>query len=75
MMQNHLKMVVPTKLPFLKAICWDLSDVHVLAVDEMLSRYERGWHYRGVVADLKGSEKCFVAQLAEAKGSWLQLYV
>jgi len=45
-------MDVPTKLPFLEAICWDLGDVNVLALDEMLNRYERGWENRGVLADL-----------------------
>lgn len=66
---------VPIKLPFLEAVCWDLDDVKVLAPDEMLSRYERGWDNRGVLADLDGDEKNFVAQLAREKGSWLQLDV
>ncbi len=74
-MQHQLNIVVPNKLPFLEAICWDLSDVFVLTVDEMLCRYERGWRYSGVLADLEGSEKLFVAQLAEANGSWLQFHV
>lgn len=75
-MQHLLKTKdVPAKLPFLEAICWDLGDVHVLALDEMLNRYERGWHNRGTLADLDGAEKGFVAQLAKEKGSWLQLDV
>ena len=75
-MQQFLKTkVVPVKLPFLEAICWDLGDVHVLALDEMLNRYERGWHNRGALADLDEAEKGFVAQLAKEKGSWLQLDV
>ena len=66
---------VPNKLPFLEAICWDLGDVNVLALDEILSRYERSWDNRGILADLDGAEKGFVAQLAKEKGSWLQLDV
>jgi hypothetical protein len=41
----------------------------------MLNRYERGWVYRGVLADLEGEEKAFLRQLAKAKGSWLQVNV
>lgn len=74
-MQNHHSIEVPDKLPFLEAVCWDLRDVRVLDLDEMLNRYESGWENRGVLADLTGSEKHFVAQLAREKGSWLQLDV
>lgn len=65
----------PKDLPFLDAICWDLDDVHKLTLDEMLCRYERGWDYRGALADLDGEEKAFLAALAKAKGSWLQVNV
>lgn len=65
----------PQQLPFLEAVCWDLADVHKLDLDEMLNRYERGWNYEGTLADLEGQEKAFVHELAEAKGSWLQLNV
>lgn len=74
-MHNRLNIEIPDKLPFLEAVCWDLRDVRVLATDEMLNRYERGWENRGVLADLNGGEKHFVAQLAREKGSWLQLDV
>ena len=62
---------IPQDLPFLKAICWQVDDVKHFTVDEMLDRYERGWMYRGVLADLKGDELEFVHLLATAKGSWL----
>ncbi len=75
-MQHFLEIKdVPVKLPFLEAICWDLGDVHVLALDEMLNRYERGWRNRGTLANLDGAERDFVAQLAKEKGSWLLLDV
>lgn len=66
---------IPKHLPFLEAVCWDLGDVHDLTPDEMLSRYERSWDYRGILADVEGREKTFVWKLAAAKGSWLQLDV
>lgn len=74
-MQSHLNIVVPNKLPFLEAVCWDLGDIYALNLDEMLSRYERGWDNKGVLADLDGDEKNFVAELAKAKGSWIQVDV
>ena len=66
---------IPAELPFLQAICWDLDDVKLLTPDEMLSRYERGWRYCGVLADLEGEDLRYVRQLARVKGSWLQTHV
>jgi hypothetical protein len=61
----------PAHLPFLQAICWQQLDVSQLTDDEMLDLYERGWIYRGVLADLEGEERVFLKTLAEAKQSWL----
>jgi hypothetical protein len=74
-MPKGAKIRQPSQLPFLQAICWELGDVRVLNLDEMLSRYERGWTYKGVLADLEGEEKAFLKRLAKEKGSWLQLDV
>ena len=65
----------PQELPFLKAICWDLTDVNVLNEDEILNRYERGWIYRGALADLGDEERVFIAEIAKCKGSWLAVDV
>lgn len=62
---------VPVDLPFLSAICWQTNDIKQFTEDEMLDRYERGWNYRGVLADLKGEELIFLRRIARAKGSWL----
>lgn len=66
---NHL--TPPEHLPFLEAVCWDLPDVKILTPEEMLNRYERGWEYRGVLADVGVEEKNFIAALANIGGSWL----
>ena len=66
-----VQQVIPQDLPFLKAICWQTDDIKHFTEDEMLDRYERGWMYRGVLADLQGDELEFVHRLAKAKGSWL----
>lgn len=74
-MPAALNIKPPNKLPFLTAICWEIGDVRRLSPDEMLNRYERGWEYRGILADLEGEEKVFLHHLAKSKGSWLQLDV
>lgn len=61
----------PAHLPFLQALCWQRNDITGLGYDEILDLYERGWNYRGVLADLEGEELAFVKALAQAKQSWL----
>ncbi|MEZ4526836.1 MAG: hypothetical protein R2941_13035 [Desulfobacterales bacterium] len=38
---------------------------------EMLSCYENGWRYRGVLTDLEREELKFVHSLAKRIGSWI----
>jgi len=75
-MKNHNpsnNIQLPTCLPFLEAICWQTSDISHFSYEEMLSLYERGWIYRGVLADLEGDEKAFVIALARSYGSWISI--
>lgn len=65
----------PQQLPFLEAICWQTNDVTHFTHDEMLNRYERGWVYRGVLADIAADELNFIRTLAKNKGSWLAVDV
>ncbi len=62
---------IPADLPFLKAICWQTEDISHFTLSEMLSRYESGWRYRGVLADLKGEEVDFVRNLVKQIDSWI----
>jgi hypothetical protein len=62
---------VPEKLPFLEAICWQTDDVKHLTPEEMLNRYERGWHYLGVLGRPTRLELLFIKKLARVYGSWL----
>ena len=39
----------------------------------MLHRYERGWHYRSVLAELIGEEAEFVRELCRRYGSWIDM--
>jgi hypothetical protein len=63
---------VPEKLPFLESICWQTSDVRHFTLEEMLSRYERGWTYLNLFGNLDGEERSFLRRLAQSYHSWLQ---
>lgn len=64
----------PRDLPFLVALSWQGhgDDVQHLTDREILSRYERGWRFRGIIADLGKDEIDFIRQIAKAHDSWLQ---
>ena len=62
---------IPEKLPFLDSICWQTKDIKQFTLSEMLNRYERGWRYRGTLADLEGEELNFVRELANINNSWI----
>ncbi|HEY9737360.1 MAG TPA: nucleotidyl transferase AbiEii/AbiGii toxin family protein [Trichocoleus sp.] len=66
-------MKTPQDLPFLKAVCWQLDEIDHLTPQEKLQRYERGWQYRGVLADLSAEEAAFVRELGRRYGSWLAM--
>lgn len=65
----------PTNLPFLQALGWQGGDMRRLADEDMLARYERGWRYLGVLAELDAEERDFVRDLAQRHGSWLTPHV
>ena len=60
---------IPVHLPFLKEICWQIGDVYQLTPQEMLHRYERGWHYLSKPLDRQ--EEAFIDKLAQQYCSWL----
>jgi Nucleotidyl transferase AbiEii toxin, Type IV TA system len=70
-MENDKFITVPPKLEFLEAICWQIADVNQLEPSEMLSRYERGWHYRGVLGEPNPEELLWIEELSQRYGSWL----
>jgi hypothetical protein len=65
--------ILPSKLPFLESICWQTDNVYHFTLEEMLSRYERGWGYRQLFNNLEGEELDFVKQLAITYHSWIQV--
>jgi len=71
-MQNIIK---PKEFPFLQALCWQTEDIQHFTLDEMLSRYERGWRYQYIFGKPSGEEKEFIKQLATTRGSWIRLEI
>ncbi|OCR02405.1 hypothetical protein BCD67_22300 [Oscillatoriales cyanobacterium USR001] len=65
------KLKIPNKLPFLESLCWQREGIKNLTPVEMLRRYERGWHYRGILAAIDPTEAQFVQKLAQLYNSWL----
>ncbi len=65
-------LVIPEKLPFLESICWQIENVYKFTLEEMLSRYERGWDYRDLFNNLEGEELSFLKEIAKRYNSWLQ---
>lgn len=59
---------IPTRLPFLDEICWQITDIHQLTPLEMLRCYERGWCYRS--GPLEAEEQTFIDHLIQQYGSW-----
>jgi hypothetical protein len=62
---------IPAKLPFLQAICWQVANVKNLNLQEMLCRYESGWHYWGVLGKPNSEELAFIQQISQHYQSWL----
>jgi Nucleotidyl transferase AbiEii toxin, Type IV TA system len=62
---------IPEKLPFLQAICWQIADVKLLTIKEMLCRYESGWNYWGILGKPSSEELFFIQLISEFYHSWL----
>ncbi len=62
----------PEKLPFLESICWQTDNVYRFTLEQMLSRYERGYTYRQLFNNLEGEELKFLQKLAKRYNSWLR---
>ncbi|BAC89564.1 hypothetical protein [Gloeobacter violaceus] len=64
---------IPQELPLLKALCWQTGSTSGLSPREMLQIYERGWRFRGVLADLGEQEREFLQKLIHRFGSDLDV--
>lgn len=64
------------QLPFLQSLCWQgLAEERAQFIDrppaEILAIYERGWRWRGVIADMSEVERQYIKTLATQFSSWL----
>lgn len=71
--QEHLRMTYP----LLCALCWQGTSANPinLSESEIIQIYERGWRWRGVLAEPTEEELAFIRALAERRQSWLINYV
>lgn len=60
---NHQTINRAKYLPFLEAVCWDLRDVYCLTPAQMLTRYEKGLEYEGILGELEPDERAFFEEL------------
>ncbi|MBE9194269.1 MULTISPECIES: hypothetical protein [Synechocystis] len=61
---------IPQQLPFLEFLCWQMKTPKALSLEEMLSRYERGWKYRSLF-EPSPEELAFLETIARKYHSWL----
>ncbi len=64
---------VPEELPFLASISWFDGDYRALSALEMLSRYEAGWRYLGVLGEPSPPEERFIKAPIDRFGSVLHV--
>ncbi len=60
------------QLPFLNALCWQISDIEGLTPAEILHTYERGWRYLGALPQPSEEEWQLIHHLSHEYKSWLQ---
>jgi hypothetical protein len=61
------------ELPFLRSLLWqgETPTIKDRSSQEILQIYERGWRYRGVMANISDTEQQFIQSLAREHHSWL----
>ena len=65
MMENPRKIAVPDKLTLFEALCWNIANPYALSLKDMLSSYESGEKFNGVLAIAEKEELAFVARLSQ----------
>ncbi|MEM9510908.1 MAG: nucleotidyl transferase AbiEii/AbiGii toxin family protein, partial [Cyanobacteria bacterium P01_E01_bin.35] len=59
---------IPSKLPLLEALCWNIADPYQLTPQEILGIYEERWHYLDVLGTPNPEEIQFIQQIIQAYG-------
>ena len=62
-LQNRKDIEVPTRLPLLESLCWNIQNPYRLSLEEMLGIYEERWHFQGVLGKLELEECRFIKNI------------
>ena len=66
---NSEEIEIPTKLPLLESLCWNINNPYRLNHEQMLALYEERWRFKGVLGNLEPEESFFIKKLiARYKG-------
>ena len=63
-------MQIPTKLPLLEALCWNIKYPYQMSPEDMLGIYERYWRFNGVLANPSQEEIAFIKELSNYYNSY-----
>ena len=63
-------MQVPTKLPLLEALCWNIKYPYQMSPEDMLGIYERYWRFNGVLANPSQEEIAFIKEISNYYNSY-----
>ena len=64
---------IPEELPFSESLSWSDRCWRQLEPREMLSRYEAGWRFRGILAEPSEEEWTLIRALCRRFGSFLDV--
>ncbi len=67
---HYNSMRVPTDLPLLEALCWNIKYPYQLSTEDMLGIYQRYWRFNGVLANPSQEEVAFIKELSNYYNSY-----
>ncbi|MGB5633882.1 MAG: nucleotidyl transferase AbiEii/AbiGii toxin family protein [Waterburya sp.] len=62
-LQNEGSIKIPTRLPLLESLCWNIENPYSLSLEEMLGIYEERWRFKGVLGELEPTEHRFIKNI------------
>lgn len=62
-LQSQGSINIPTKLPLLENLCWNIENPYSLSLEEMLAIYEERWRFKGILGELEPTEQGFIKNI------------
>lgn len=62
-LQDNGKIKIPTRLPLLEKLCWNIENPYNLSQEEMLAIYEERWRFEGILGELEATEHRFIKNI------------